>query len=221
LQGTITEILRIQRELANNSVAVNRYNGSAGNEESFKNLSGKKTGIIHMATHGFFLDDLEEENEDREVFMRLGGNGESGQRQYENTLLRSGLVLAGGNNAWGDRPIAGVEDGLLLADEVSRMNLVGTELVVLSACVSALGGMDNSEGVFGMQRAFKLAGAQTLVMSLWAVDDQATSDLMALFYQNWLSGMSKREAMKAAQRQLRADPRYASPYYWAAFVLMD
>jgi CHAT domain-containing protein/Flp pilus assembly protein TadD len=221
LRGSGNEILRIQRELTNNNIEVSRYNGPAGNEESFKNLSGKKTSIIHMATHGFFLDDLEEDNEDREIFMRLGGGVESGQRQFANTLLRSGLVLAGGNNAWGNRSIAGVEDGLLLADEVSRMNLVGTELVVLSACESALGRMDNSEGVFGMQRAFKLAGAQTLVMSLWAVDDQATSDLMVWFYQNWLNGMSKQEAMKTAQRQLRSDPRYASPYYWAAFVLMD
>ena len=101
------------------------------------------------------------------------------------------------------------------------MNLVGTELVVLSACETGLGTVNNSEGVFGLQRAFKLAGAQTLIMSLWEVADEATSILMENFYKNWLSGMSKQEALKKAQRSLRADPQHAAPVYWAAFVVMD
>jgi CHAT domain-containing protein len=84
-----------------------------------------------------------------------------------------------------------------------------------------LGEVNNSEGVFGLQRAFKLAGAETLVMSLWKVDDEATSLLVSCFYRNWLSGKSKQDAMKEAQRGLRADPRYTSPFFWAAFVLMD
>jgi CHAT domain-containing protein len=91
----------------------------------------------------------------------------------------------------------------------------------MSACVTALGNVNNSEGVFGLQRAFKLAGAQTLVMSLWEVDDKATSIIMGEFYRNWLSGMSKQEAFKAAQRSLRKEERFSSPYFWAAFVMMD
>jgi len=92
---------------------------------------------------------------------------------------------------------------------------------VLSACETALGEVNNSEGVFGLQRAFKLAGAQTLIMSLWKVDDEATSILISEFYKNWLSGKSKQEAFKEAQRMIRSNPRYSSPFYWAAFVMMD
>jgi len=101
------------------------------------------------------------------------------------------------------------------------MNLLGANLIVLSACETALGDVNNSEGVFGLQRAFKLAGAQTLIMSLWKVDDEATSILISEFYKNWLSGKSKQDAFKEAQRKVRADSRYAPPFYWAAFVMMD
>ncbi|MCL2175777.1 MAG: CHAT domain-containing protein, partial [Treponema sp.] len=89
------------------------------------------------------------------------------------------------------------------------------------ACETALGVVDNSEGVFGLQRAFKLAGAQTLIMSLWKVDDEATSILISTFYENWLSGKSKQDAFKDAQRKVRSNPQYTSPFYWAAFVMMD
>ena len=138
----------------------------------------------------------------------------------ENPLRRSGLVLSGANT-WKKSPVEGAENGILLAEEVAGLNLLGAELIVLSACETALGEVDNSEGVFGLQRAFKLAGAQTLIMSLWKVDDEATSLLISGFYKNWLSGKSKQEAFKEAQRQLRANTRYASPFFWAAFVLMD
>jgi CHAT domain-containing protein len=129
--------------------------------------------------------------------------------------------LAGGNNAWTGKTVEGAENGILFADDVAKMNLLGTELVALSACVTALGKVNNSEGVFGLQRAFKLAGARTLVMSLWEVDDQGTSMIMGEFYRNWLSGMSKQEAFKKAQKTLRGNPGFALSYYWAAFVMMD
>jgi CHAT domain-containing protein len=171
-----------------------------------------------LATHGFFLEDIEQKPEDRERVQRLGGGG---QKAAENPLLRSGLILAGGNFAWSGAPIDGVEDGILTADEIARLNLTGTALVVLSACQTGLGDVNNSEGVFGLQRAFKLAGVETLIMSLWEVNDRATAQLMSAFYDQWLSGKSKQEAFKAAQRQVRANARYADPYFWAAFVLMD
>jgi Flp pilus assembly protein TadD len=217
LMGTDREQLAIQRMLAANGVPPIVYSGAGGNEESFKALNGGGTSVIHLATHGFFIEDIEKSNDDRELLQRVGG----GQKALENPLLRSGLILAGGNHAWANNPVAGVEDGILFADEVARMNLLGTELVVLSACETGLGGVNNSEGVFGLQRAFKLAGAKTIVMSLWEVDDRATVMLMEQFYRNWLSGKSKQEAMKEAQKSLRADERFTSPYYWAAFVLMD
>jgi CHAT domain-containing protein len=135
--------------------------------------------------------------------------------------MLSGLLLSGCNNAWKGKPVAGVENGILFADDVARMDLVGAQLVVLSACETGLGEVNNSEGVFGLQRAFKLAGAETLIMSLWGVNDQATSELMKSFYEKWLSGKSKQEAFKDAQRELRARPEYSSPFYWAAFVMID
>jgi len=207
----------IQRILENNKVNVVSLSGAKGNKESFFNLDGKKMSVIHLATHGFFEPDIKVNYEKREMLERIGG----GLSVIENPLLRSGLILSGGNHAWIGRPVEGVENGILLADDVAKMNLVGTELVVMSACETALGVVDNSEGVFGLQRAFKLAGAQTLIMSLWKVDDLATSLLMGAFYENWLSGKTKQDAFKEAQRKMRADARYASPFYWAAFVLMD
>jgi CHAT domain-containing protein len=206
---TREESRNIQRLFERNNIPVIAYNSSKGNKESFISLNGKKTSVIHLATHGFFIQDVEKSNEEQQ------------RNEYENPLLRSGLILSGANNAWANRPVAGVENGIMLADEIARLNLLETNIVVLSACETALGGVNNSEGVFGLQRAFKLAGVQTLIMSLWEVSDQATSILMREFYQNWFSGMSKQEALKEAQRYLRANTRYSHPNFWAAFIMMD
>jgi CHAT domain-containing protein len=217
LPGAAAEQEIIQQMLTEKKISPAIYSGTGGNEESFKALNSKKTAILHLATHGFFIEDIEKSEGDRELLHRIGG----GQRAFENPLLRSGLILSGGNRAWTNNSVTGVEDGILFADEVAQLNFLGTDLVVLSACETALGEVNNSEGVFGLQRSFKLAGAQTLVMSLWTVDDSATGELMEHFYRNWLSGKSKQDAMKEAQRSLRSDPDFESPFYWAAFVLMD
>jgi CHAT domain-containing protein/Flp pilus assembly protein TadD len=216
LGGSLNEIMAIERLLKGKQIRVILYSGVKGNKESFKALNGKRTSIIHLATHGFFMEEIEKDHEKQKRLERLGG----GQGAFENPLLRSGLILAGGNNAWNDKAVEGVENGILFADDVAKMNLLGTELVALSACVTALGKVNNSEGVFGLQRAFKLAGAQTLIMSLWKVNDDATAILMNTFYQEWLfSGKSKQAALKEAQKKVRAV--YPDPYYWAAFVMMD
>jgi CHAT domain-containing protein len=217
LGGTAIESLRIQQQLKTRNILNTRYTGSEGNEESFKQLDGAKTALIHLATHGFFLEDVERKPDDREPVQRMGGGGQ--QKAVENPLLRSGLILAGGNHAWSGTPVEGVEDGILTADEIARLNLTGTRLVVLSACQTGLGDVNNGEGVFGLQRAFKLAGVETLIMSLWDVSDSATSELMTVFYEQWLSGRSKQEAFKEAQRRVRE--KYPAPFFWAAFVLMD
>jgi CHAT domain-containing protein/tetratricopeptide (TPR) repeat protein len=212
---TAIEGFNIQRILTENNVHVVLYNGASGNKESFKNLDGKQTGIIHLATHGFFIENIEKDNFGIEHLERMGFD----RQIYENPLMRSGLILAGGNNAWRGSPVEGVENGILFADDVAHMNLLGTELVVLSASETGLGDIDNTEGVFGLQRAFKLAGAQTLIMSLWDVSDKQTRELMEAFYEGWLSGTSKQDAFKEAQKQIRS--KYPEPFYWAAFVLMD
>jgi CHAT domain-containing protein len=214
LPGSESESLNIQQLLKGQHISTTLYAKQEGNEESFKNLDRSKTALLHLATHGFFLEDLEQE--DRNLIQRLGGGSPNAGK---NPLLRSGLMLSGSNNAWNGSPVEGVEDGILTADEIARLNLMGTELVVLSACQTGLGDVDNSEGVFGLQRAFKLAGVETLIMSLWKVDDYATSALMTVFYGEWLGGKSKQAAFKEAQRQVRAE--YPQPFYWAAFVMMD
>ena len=112
----------------------------------------------------------------------------------------------------------GVDDGVLTAKEISRLDFNGLDLVVLSACQTGLGEI-TGEGVFGLQRGFKKAGAQTIVMSLWKVDDAATKDLMTGFYRNLTSGMTKREAFISAQKDLRE--KYSEPQKWAAFIMVD
>jgi CHAT domain-containing protein len=127
--------------------------------------------------------------------------------------------MAGANRVWqGGRPALGEDDGILTAYEVANLNLSNTKLVVLSACETALGDIRGSEGVFGLQRAFKMAGASYLLMSLWPVSDQATSDLMAQFYRNWKKHKTIRAAYEKTQTQIRQ--KYP-PAVWAAFVLVE
>ncbi|GBU28369.1 hypothetical protein R84B8_01927 [Treponema sp. R8-4-B8] len=215
LPATRVEVQNIQGYLNKKKIANTMYQGSMGNEESFRQLSGKKTGLIHLATHGFFLPDPERKNDDGQQQQSSGA-----LKPIDNPLLRSGILLAGGNHAWTNEPVAGVESGILTAAKIAGMNLLGAKLVVLSACQTGLGDVKNGEGVFGLQRAFKLAGVETLIMSLWEVDDAATALLMSTFYNEWLiSGKSRQEAFKEAQKKVRA--KYPMPFYWAAFVMMD
>jgi CHAT domain-containing protein len=136
-------------------------------------------------------------------------------------MIRSGLIMAGAKQAWltGKHP-EGQEDGILTAYEISQMNLSNTELVVLSACETGLGQVSGNEGVYGLQRAFKIAGAKYLIMSLWKVDDQSTRAFMTEFYKQWLQGkQSIPQAFRAAQQSMRA--KNSSPYDWAGFVLIE
>ena len=214
LAGTKTETEQIVSSLEINRIPYQYYTENAGNEESFKHLSGTNTGVIHLATHGFFLPDIEN-IQIEDLIQRLGGN-------KKNPLLRSGLIMSGANNQWIAKNYImenDIEDGILTADEISRLILTKTKLVVLSACETGLGDVKNSEGVFGLQRAFKLAGVESLIMSLWKVPDEATAELMIGFYQLWLSGKTKNEAFASAQKLVRE--KYGEPYYWAGFVMMD
>ncbi len=176
--------------------------------------------ILHLATHGFFLQDQPRDpNSDRRDLGLMGGpiEGRLSGPLPENPLLRAGLALAGANT-WlkqGALPPE-AEDGLLTAEDVSGMDLLATELVVLSACETGLGEVRTGEGVFGLQRAFVLAGAKTLVMSLWSVPDEPTRELMEDFYQRILRGEPRADALRAAQMKLRV--KYPDPYYWGALI---
>lgn len=214
LPATSSEISTIRSTMQTNGIETAVYTLDEGIEESFKALSGKKTPIIHIATHGFFYKD--EETKGKAFFETLSM---SHNNQPDNSLKRSGLILAGAQKAWLGEPIPDdVEDGILLAEEIATMDLTGTDLVVLSACETGLGEI-TSEGVFGLQRAFKKAGVQTLIMSLWTVEDEATSLFMREFYKQWLGGKSRHDAFIATQKFMQN--KYADPYYWAGFIMLD
>ena len=174
--------------------------------------------VMHLATHGFFLPD-----QSRPVRETLAGGLDVWTDEMlvaarlENPLLRSGLALAGVNTwlAGGTLP-AEAEDGLLTAEDVVGMDLVGTQLVVLSACETGRGEIKTGEGVMGLRRAFLLAGAETLVMSLWKVPDRETSELMRLFYEGRLAGLGRPLALRSAQLALRQ--KYPHPWVWAGFI---
>ena len=133
--------------------------------------------------------------------------------------MRSGLFFAGANNAWKGKPIEGVEDGILTSYEVSDLYLPNTKLAVLSACQTALGDIQGNEGVYGLQRAFKIAGVQNLVMSLWKVPDAETAEFMQAFYKNIFEKQSINDAFYNAQTVMKNKYR-DEPYKWAAWVLV-
>ena len=139
----------------------------------------------------------------------------------DHPMIRSGLILAGANYAWKTgRPLGNREDGILTAYEISQTDLRNTELVVLSACETGLGHIEGNEGVYGLQRAFKIAGAKTLVMSLWQVPDYQTQELMTVFYGKLLTEkLPARLALRAAQDEMRR--QHYEPYYWAGFVVVE
>jgi CHAT domain-containing protein len=204
LAGTKTETNRINELLTQKGFSSRLFQNENASEEELKAIDNPT--ILHIATHGFFIDEIPDskvttmqEAEDRNML--------------KNPLLRSGLLLAGCQN-----PQAGQEDGILSAEEAMNLHLNKTELVVLSACETALGEIQNGEGVYGLQRAFRQAGAKTVLMSLWKVDDKATELLMVYFYENLLQGQPKRLAFRNAQLKLKES--YSNPRYWGAFVMV-
>ena len=174
--------------------------------------------VLHLATHGFFLRD-QTLDPDRGQWGRLRDESGMLRAELSNALLRSGLTMAGVNTfLHGGRLPEEADNGLLTALDVTRTNLLATELVVLSACLTGLGEVEAGEGIFGLQRAFALAGAKTLVMSLWSVPDKATRNLMTEFYRRLLEGEGKADALLNAQASLRQTKMYGDPFYWGAFV---
>lgn len=210
LPGTKTEIDGISKILKTAGYQVNQVMQLAASEKSVKALQAPS--LVHIATHGYFLQDAGEGS--GSVF---GVNAESASR---NPLLRSGLILASaGKSITGSgSDITSNDNGVLTAYEAMNLNLEGTNLVILSACETGLGDIKSGEGVYGLQRAFQVAGAEALIMSLWKVDDAATQQLMTNFYTNWIKLGNKQKAFKQAQLQLMT--KYKDPYYWGAFVMM-
>ena len=178
-------------------------------------------GILHLATHGFFLEDAPESTDSRAV-AHFGALGEDPLvARPADPLLRSGLVFAGARAtaaSGASSPPSPPESALVTALELAGLNLWGTQLVVLSACDTGRGDVKLGQGVYGLRRAFLVAGAETVVMSLWQVNDETTRELMEAYYSNLLAGQGRATALHAAMRQLRQTRPH--PHYWAPFIAM-
>lgn len=242
LYGSEEEAEAIASMLREKNINVDDKTKTNATETSFKNLSKQKRSIIHIATHGFYWNDstaLAEKLKNNVSFLPVDYEKRIAD---ERSMLRAGLLFAGGQNAFDTvPPTKGYDDGVLTALEVERLDLRGLDLLVLSACQTALGEV-GGDGVFGLQRGFKKAGAQSIVMSLWKVNDMATRDMMIEFYSRLNPDLSnKRQAFLEAQHHVRAkelagdydtknpsiEEREADLWrkqhrpHWAAFIILD
>ncbi len=227
LEGTRIEADMIAEDMKTHNVPYIYYNGIDGTEETFKQLDGRRPKLMHIATHGFFLTEKEAEKSKlarSEMELMTEGGPKGGRPVEDKAMTRSGLLFSGCNHAIHHEQIPdGEEDGILTAQEISLLDLRGLDLVVLSACQTGLGDIISGEGVFGLQRGFKKAGAKTILMSLDKVNDDATRILMVEFYRNMMNGKNKHQSLKEAQQQLRKveNGKYDNPKYWASFILLD
>lgn len=207
LYNTGVEIYEISKLLQAKGIKCKNYTGSFGTETSFKSLSGQPLDILHLSTHGLFQRD-------------------SDSSKYINqnrALSQSYLAFSGANKRLIDPLINVDNDGMVTALDISIMNFKELDLVCLSACESALGTYSDDDGILGLQRGFKKAGANTILMSLDKVDDEATKILMVEFYKNLMNGKTKHQSLKDAQKHLRHvdNGKYDKPEYWASFIMLD
>lgn len=209
LPGTKTEVEEASNTLQQNKWEVSLFTDDKASEANLRNL--KAPGILHIATHGYFLSDI---NTNSKLLLGF----ENSKVKY-NAALRSGLILAGVGPATSDSLNTNSEnDGVLTAKEAELLNLTNTDLVVLSACQTGLGAEMGSEGVAGLQRAFTIAGARHIIMSLWPVDDSATQLLMTHFYKQFVLSNDPEKAFEEAVSNVRK--AYPHPYFWSAFQLL-
>jgi CHAT domain-containing protein len=215
LPGTRGEAEAIQRMLPDAQIFL----GAEASKERLLRLSAP--GVLHVATHGFFLEDAAAQEGTRAVghFGALGDDALAAPPS--DPLLRSGLVLAGASASVSEASGGGrlsPDSVLVTALELAGLNLWGTQLVVLSACDTGRGDVKLGQGIYGLRRAFVAAGAETVVMSLWKVKDDTTRDLMATYYRLLLSGQGRARALRQAMLALRETQPH--PHYWAPFIAM-
>jgi CHAT domain-containing protein len=204
LPGTQKEI----KQIAMLTTKPQIYLEGNASEETIKQLNSPD--VLHIATHGYFLE--------QDDLVDRSAEGRSGY--VPNPLLKAGIILAGAENflRTGIAIDNAGNDGILTAYEALNLNLDNTSLVVLSACETGLGVVKNGEGVYGLQRALTLAGARNIIMSLWSVDDAATQELMSLFYEEKLNTDDIHQAFRTAQQKLKNN--HPSPFYWGAFIMI-
>jgi CHAT domain-containing protein len=226
LEGTKKEADMIAKDMEQHRVPYVYYSGTDGTEESFKKLDGTRPKVMHIATHGFYFTEAEAQKSQfagPEIELLNDGGLQTGRIVEQKPMTRSGLLFSGCNRTVCHEQVPDEEeDGILTAQEISTLDLRGLDLVVLSACQTGLGDIISGEGVFGLQRGFKKAGAKTIIMSLWNVNDESTMKMMTSFYHHYLEGMSKEDAFHAAQDELRKNsPSQQERPDWAAFIMLD
>ena len=225
LFSALEEVQEIDSLLKNKNILSTLYTDEKGTEESFKKLSGKDVNMIHLSTHGMYIGPdivYQKKIKNNFNFLELITN-EKDPVQEDIVLTHSFLVMSGGNKLIYRKTIAPqIDDDILTAFEISQLDLRKVDMVVLSACETGLGDI-NSNGIYGLQRGFKKAGVNTILMSLDKVDDEATKLLMVEFYKNLMDGKSKHQSLKDAQKYLRQvdNGKYDKPEYWASFILLD
>ncbi|HYG17900.1 MAG TPA: CHAT domain-containing tetratricopeptide repeat protein [Ohtaekwangia sp.] len=209
LPGTEREVTQLQYMLKQKGWLTTEYTEKSATEEKLKELTNSK--IVHIATHGFYRPftqlTVEQQMEGNEALLA------------QNPLMRNGLLLKGAGDLMDKTDFNyNMESGILTAYEAMSLNLDKTDLVVLSACETGLGDLEAGEGVYGLQRAFLVAGAKVLIMSMFKVDDDATQKLMLKFYQKWLNSGNLRQSFTDAKKELRIE--YPEPIYWGAFMMI-
>lgn len=217
LSGSLAEMRVLDSILSSRGIACDTFSGYDALESRVKSLSSdtqrRSPDVLHLSTHGYFYPDPKS--------ARDSAAYDAPFKWADNPLFRSYLLMAGGLDAHlGKLSLGSYDDGILSAYEIAPLNLSNTKLVVLSACQTGLGDVKGSEGVYGLQRAFKMAGVERLLVTLWRVDDRATAAFMKSFYSHWLSGMDIQAAFRKALADVRATPGWEDPYFWAGFVLI-
>ncbi|MEJ0032950.1 MAG: CHAT domain-containing protein [Bacteroidota bacterium] len=209
LPGTDKEVRGLDELLKQQGWKTSEYLESDATEEQVKQV--ESPSVLHIATHGFYTPELEpsegEELTENEAMLS------------ENPLLKTGLLLRGAGDVFAETKFNyNIKSGVLTASEAMNLNLDKTDLVVLSACETGLGDVHNGEGVYGLQRAFLVAGAKVLIMSMFKVDDEATQKLVDNFYRKWTTTKNMRKSFIDAKKEIRTE--YPEPIYWGAFMMI-
>ena len=211
LRASGYEADQIADVLQENNIETNLIKGADADEKSFRKMDGNSPSIIHLSTHGFYLVGFDKYTEYFDKLLSYSIK--------DNSMLLSGMLLADANSTLkASNEKTPLNDGIITAEEIAMLDLRNTELVVLSACETAIG-VNLQEGFGGLVRAFKNAGVKSILASLWKVPDDATAKLMTSFYKLFLSGIEMHLALKMAQREV--SKLYPDPYYWASFILLD
>ena len=221
LPGTLAEVVQITSLLKQNKVKIKLITDADATEETLKQIGygTPKPGILHIATHGYYIPINNKKSPD----SLKPHSKKNDEMELDNPLVRNGLIMAGANKGLKkdsqQRLEEKTEDGFLTSQEISGVDLRGCKLAVLSACQTAMGEIKGSEGVFGLQRAFKMAGVEKLLLSLWSIDDEKTQEFMVDFYSQLININDISKAFANVQKKFIT--KYPNPYYWAAFVLIE